>query len=559
MAELQSGDPRQVGPYVLLGRLGSGGMGRVFLGRSPGGRLVAVKVVHSHLAEDATFRARFAREVAAARKVAGLYTAPVVDADLDGAAPWLVTAYVPGPPLSDAVDRHGPLPETSLAALASGLTEGLAAIHAAGVIHRDLKPSNVLLASDGPRIIDFGIASAADATALTGTGFFIGSPGYLSPEQAQGHPVGPASDIFSLGGLIVFAATGSGPFGTGDTAALLYRVVHSEPDLSRVPGTLRPLVERSLAKDPARRPLARAFLTELTAAYPAAPSLTGNWLPPDMLAEAGTPAVRPAPAQTPGAVRPEPAVATASYSPTQTSGRPAAVEPRRPASGAAWPSPGLEPPTRIPPPPRAPGKRRAPWPWVAAGSAAIVAAVIGVILALPSGSTSTPRLAARSGHGRTPAATHSTPPASSPADRPTSSPAIAQARELRLAQLRTGDCLTGDNLGLGTGNPWPDLALAVSCGQPHRGEVFFANNAYWTGGYPGDTAITNEADATCNNAYTSYVGISDAHSIYTWDNVFPNATDWSSGMRELVCVAYEGTHSAPGGALITGSIRGAAR
>ena len=282
LAALQPGDPQRIGPYVLLGRLGSGGMGRVYLARSPGGRTVAVKVIRANLAEDAGFRARFAREVSAARKVGGLFTAAVVDADVDGPVPWLVTAYVPGTSLSDAVERQGPLPENSVLALAAGLAEGLIAIHAAGVIHRDLKPSNVLLAQDGPRIIDFGISSAAGATSLTGTGFMIGSPGFMSPEQAEGLTVGPASDIFSLAGVLIYAARGEGPFGSGDTAALLYRVVHGKPNTDSVPDNLRPLIKRSLSRDPKRRPTATQFLTDLSAAYPAAADLT-NWLPAQIL------------------------------------------------------------------------------------------------------------------------------------------------------------------------------------------------------------------------------------------------------------------------------------
>jgi serine/threonine protein kinase len=251
--------------------------------------MVAVKVIRSNLAEDAGFRARFAREVSAARKVGGLFTAAVVDADVEGPVPWLVTAYVPGNSLSDAVERQGPLPEASVLALAAGLAEGLIAIHAAGVIHRDLKPSNVLLAQDGPRIIDFGISSAAGATALTGTGFMIGSPGFMSPEQAEGLTVGPASDIFSLAGVLIYAARGEGPFGTGDTAALLYRVVHGKPSTDNVPDHLRPLIKRSLSRDPKRRPSATQFLSELSAAYPAAADLS-NWLPANILdaAAAGT-------------------------------------------------------------------------------------------------------------------------------------------------------------------------------------------------------------------------------------------------------------------------------
>jgi eukaryotic-like serine/threonine-protein kinase len=272
--ELQPGDPRKVGPYWLLGRLGSGGMGRVFLARSPGGRQVAVKLVRAELAEQADFRARFGREVAAARMVSGLFTAPVVDADLDGPVPWLATAYVAGPSLADAVTRHGPLPVASVLALAAGLAEGLGAIHAAGVVHRDLKPSNVLLADDGPRIIDFGISRAAEASVLTSTGLVAGSPGFMSPEQAEGRDVGPPSDVFSLGAVLTFAATGQGPFGTGSTATMLYRVVHTPPATGDLPDGLRLLVERCLAKDPEQRPTTDQLLAKLAAAHP-----TAGWLP----------------------------------------------------------------------------------------------------------------------------------------------------------------------------------------------------------------------------------------------------------------------------------------
>src|SRR5499427_5935296 len=229
-------------------------MGRVFLGQSPGGRLVAVKLIRPELAADPEFRARFAREVAAARHVSGMFTAAVVDADPEGPQPWLVTAYVPGPSLSAAVGRHGPLPVSSVLTLAAGLAEGLGAVHAAGMVHRDLKPSNVLLASDGPRIIDFGISWAEEATMLTGTGMVFGSAAFMSPEQAQGHRVGPPSDVFSLGAVLAFAATGEGPFGTGSSSTVLYRVVFTPPDTSGLPGELRRLIERCLAKDPEQRP-----------------------------------------------------------------------------------------------------------------------------------------------------------------------------------------------------------------------------------------------------------------------------------------------------------------
>src|SRR5215472_14073845 len=284
---LTPGDPRQVGRYRLLGALGTGGMGRVFLAQSPGGRLVAVNLIRADLAHNPEFRARFAREVATARTVSGIFTAPVVDADTDGPQPWLVTAYVEGPSLDAAVATYGPLPVGTVLQLAAGLAEGLGAVHAAGVVHRDLKPSNVLLAADGPRVIDFGISQAVDATHLTGTGMVIGSPAFMSPEQVEGGAVGPASDVFNLGAVLVFAATGHGPFGPGAPTALMYRVVHGMPRLDRLPGPVRPLVERCMAKDPGQRPTAAQFLAELTAAHPSAADLA-DWLPASILSAAAS-------------------------------------------------------------------------------------------------------------------------------------------------------------------------------------------------------------------------------------------------------------------------------
>jgi eukaryotic-like serine/threonine-protein kinase len=275
--ELHPSDPLQLGPYRLVGRLGSGGMGRVFLGRSRAGRLVAVKVIHAQLAQDPDFRVRFAREFAAASKVSGLYTAPVVDADMNAPQPWLATAYVRGPSLGEAVSREGPLPGGALLDLAAGLAEGLGAIHAAGVVHRDLKPSNVLLAEDGPRVIDFGISRAAEASRVTGTGLVVGSPGFMSPEQAEGADVGAASDVFSLGAVLAYAACGEGPFGTGSTAAIIYRIVHAQPHLGCLPAQIRPLVERCLAKDPAgRRPPCRFLLSWKRRRQPAGDWRTGS-------------------------------------------------------------------------------------------------------------------------------------------------------------------------------------------------------------------------------------------------------------------------------------------
>jgi serine/threonine protein kinase len=240
MLPLNAEDPRVIGEFRLQARLGAGGMGRVYLASSPGGRAVAVKVVHPRLARDA--------------------------------------AFVAGPSLHEAVTETGPLPEDAAAKLAAGLAEALHVIHDAGLVHRDLKPDNVLLADDGPRVIDFGIARALDGTALTTAGSVLGTPAYMSPEQAQGHPAGPASDVFSLGGVLYFAASGASPFGSGEPHVLLYRIVHTEPDLERVPAGLRELVAGCLAKDPARRPR----LAELTASLadavpPALPSRLPPW------------------------------------------------------------------------------------------------------------------------------------------------------------------------------------------------------------------------------------------------------------------------------------------
>ncbi|EOY49474.1 putative serine/threonine protein kinase [Streptomyces lividans 1326] len=264
MSALEPDDPRSVGEYRLLGRLGAGGMGRVFLGRSPGGRLVAVKVVHAELLRRPEFRDRFRREVQAARMVSGAFTAPVVDADPDAPLPWLVTSYIAGPSLEQAVAERGPFDPQAVLTLAAGLAEALVSIHAAHLVHRDLKPSNVLLAEDGPRVIDFGIVRSVDADSLTGSGHMAGSPGFMSPEQVNGDEVTWASDVFCLGAVLAFAATGTNPFGAGPTPALLYRVVHNAPDVAAVADpALRSLIADCLAKDPAHRPAPREILARI--------------------------------------------------------------------------------------------------------------------------------------------------------------------------------------------------------------------------------------------------------------------------------------------------------
>ncbi|MFI0372073.1 PQQ-binding-like beta-propeller repeat protein [Actinomadura sp. 1N219] len=281
MAQLEPDDPREIGGYRLLGRLGEGGMGQVFLGRSASGLLVAVKVIHARYADDKSFRARFRREVGTARAVSGAFTAPVIDADADAPSPWLVTTFLEGRPLNEAVAEHGPLPPPAVAALGAGLAEALISIHRAGIVHRDLKPHNVMLSPDGPRVIDFGIARAADVSAITRTGAVIGSPGYMSPEQARGNDTGPPGDVFSLGAVLAFAATGTGPFGRAQMQIMVYRVVHEDPDLSGVTDPrLRSIIAACLDKDPSRRPAPRLLLDWLGTAAPQGVA----WLPPRMAA-----------------------------------------------------------------------------------------------------------------------------------------------------------------------------------------------------------------------------------------------------------------------------------
>ncbi|MEV0915350.1 serine/threonine-protein kinase [Streptomyces sp. NPDC049967] len=291
MQPLEAGEPLSIGAYRLIGRLGAGGMGRVYLGRSAGGRTVAVKVVHPHFALDEQFRARFRREVDAARRIGAQWTAPVLDADPDAPVPWVATGYVAGPPLSAAVTEHGPLPEQAVRTLGAGLAEALGAVHEQGLIHRDVKPSNVLLALDGPRLIDFGIARAIDATAsLTSTGVSVGSPGYMAPEQIRGQEISGAADVFSLGAVLAYAATGAAPFLGDSSAVLLYKVVHEEPELGDLEGELREVVASCLAKDPADRP-SPARLADRLAPGGAAARVAAGWLPGPLVREVSRSAV----------------------------------------------------------------------------------------------------------------------------------------------------------------------------------------------------------------------------------------------------------------------------
>ena len=377
---LRPGDPQRIGPYELTGVLGSGGMGQVFLGLSPGGRPVAVKVIRAELADDPEFRTRFRREVAAAQKVNGLFTAAVADADADAPLPWLATVYVPGPSLAQAVAEHGPLPPDAVLALTAGLAEGLTAIHAAGVVHRDLKPSNVLLAADGPRVIDFGISRATETSALTHTGLVVGSPGFMSPEQAEGGKIGPPSDVFSLGAVLAFAATGQGPFGGGMTAALIYRVVHAAPSLEHVPEVVRPLIQRCLDKDPARRPTPRDLLLATSTMKP-----TTGWLPEPVMGAIAQDSL-------PGRLD-EARTATAM---NLAASPPATIPPHLQPGATVLPP--VKPGATVPPePPRSPGhaagkpKRRSRRrPAAAAITACLVAAAATGIYVLGGGHAKTP-------------------------------------------------------------------------------------------------------------------------------------------------------------------------
>ncbi|WP_261954247.1 bifunctional serine/threonine-protein kinase/transporter substrate-binding domain-containing protein [Streptomyces nigrescens] len=349
-------DPRQIGPFRIVGLLGGGGMGRVYLGRAADGRTVAVKTARSELADDRGFRTRFAREVAAARRVGGPFVAPVVDAAPHDDVPWMATDYVPGVSLTDAVHDCGALPERAVRLLTAGLLQALAAVHAHGLVHRDLKPSNILLTAEGPRVIDFGIAYSAADTALTTTGTALGTPGFMAPEQLvmTGPNVTGAADVFALGGVIVFAATGGGPYGSAEPQILMYRTVHEEPRLDGLPDGLSEVAAACLAKEPERRPALPALMARV-----GAPGPYGDWLPAPVAVQLRRLSAQLADPRSPADFAPRPpaqAPAGVPFDQLPTSASPdGPPPPPPPVAKTAWPAHTATPPLPASP---APSRRR---------------------------------------------------------------------------------------------------------------------------------------------------------------------------------------------------------
>ncbi|MFM9550933.1 MULTISPECIES: serine/threonine-protein kinase [Streptomyces] len=438
MEKLGPGDPQRIGAYRLLARLGAGGMGNVYLARSERGRTVAVKLVRQELAEQEEFRARFRQEVRAARQVGGYWTAPVLDADTEAGIPWVATGYVAGPSLQAVVGRdHGALPERSVRILAAGLAHALEDIHAAGLIHRDLKPSNVLVTIDGPRVIDFGIARALETVTdggLTRTGALVGSPGFMAPEQVRGDRITPACDVFCLGSVLSYAATGNLPFGAANSGvhALMFRIAQEEPDLEGLPEGLYDIVRDCLRKDPAARPTLAQILQRTGAEDTVFAGRSRDpWLPSALVAQLGRHAVRLLETEDPeesgetgetgpgGAAGPAGAAAAGGGGPTAT---PASAGPD------AGPRPGPAGQSPPPPPPTPPAS-------------------------LPS-SPSTP-----------PSAPPSVPPSASPAGGPSASPSGAAAAN-PAAGATAGDGAQGSQAA-GAAGPPPSAPPVYPLGDPH--------------------------------------------------------------------------------------------
>ncbi|MFF4617217.1 glycoside hydrolase family 6 protein [Nonomuraea jabiensis] len=393
---LRDGDPRRVGPYTLLGRLGEGGMGVVYLGQTPDGTRVAVKLIHARMDAQADFRRRFAREVAAAKRVARFCTAPVLDADVEGDVAYLVTEYVEGPSLDDAVRGSGPLKGSVLDGLAAAMAMALRAIHGAGVVHRDLKPSNVLLSQVGPKVIDFGIAQLMDAEMSSA---IVGTPSYMSPEQVSGATIGPASDIFSWGCTVAYAASGRPPFGSGSVPTILLRIVNEAPELHGLSGPLRDLVLASLTKNPRQRPTAQDLMDHLSVADP---GMTPGMAPG--MAPGGTPLPNPGTGTDAGGTpAPTGSTDTDAGAPATSTGAPDAAGHPAGADVTTAPPDGPRPPGAAAAPPGGPSLPR---PGVAGNRRKVIAAAAAVAVVVGGASVAVAwRTLGSSSSARTPAVT----------------------------------------------------------------------------------------------------------------------------------------------------------
>lgn len=456
---------------------------------------MALKVVRPELGDDQDFRVRFRQEIEAARRVHGLFTAQVLDGDPDGSPPWLVTAYVAGPSLARAVADHGPMSAESVFLLMAGVAEALAAIHGAGVVHRDLKPSNVLLAGDGPRVIDFGIARAVEATALTRTGMRVGSPQYMSPEQVRGAAVTGAADVWALGALACYATTGRTPFGEGSQEALLYRVLHTEPDLAGCPASLRPLIEACLAKDPAARPLPGAVIEACRdRAAGKTVEFSDAWLPPAFAADLtshAAPAPEPATAEPVAPALTAPALAPEPTAPRSAADGPAGCEstvsrPQAgPANGAGWAGqvPSGDAPTAARTVSQVAGQPKRGWrdlprtTLAAAAAAALLLAVLigyGVFTLTSPGGSRPPAADGRSpGPGARRADARNAPSSPSPSPAPTTA---AQCLIGTWTETSENDPATFN----GTPVVWTGGAGVIQIFEPSGVNVFEFHNAKFT-------------------------------------------------------------------------------
>ncbi|MFE2267170.1 serine/threonine-protein kinase, partial [Streptomyces griseosporeus] len=458
MQALRATDPRRIGPYEVLGRLGAGGMGEVYLAASRAGLRAAVKVVRAEHAEDRTFRARFRHEVRAAQTVGGTgtYTARVVDADTEAERPWMATEFVDGPNLRDAVLDGGPLPGDAVRALAGALGEALAAIHAKGMVHRDLKPSNILLAQDGPRVIDFGIVRALEATSLTRTGTVVGSVGYVSPEQIRnGGEVGPPSDVFSLGAVLAYASAGREPFGEGQDSVVLLRILTRDYDLTGVPDGIRALVEACFAEDPHKRPTPQRVVTAVghtssTLRDALRPGWYGNpTAPPTAEPE------RWLPARDSG----ERLSGVEYVAPLTTTDTPAPA--RQPATAAAPALPGPSAPAPVPDPHASAGQDPA------AADTPATPAPAAPTPAVADASPSPTRPAPSPGTPNPPQTPEPSPPdAPTPSVRPAPAPASAPEREVPATTPASGPQPAAPHAPTASGRPAPAPASAPEPAAP---------------------------------------------------------------------------------------------